>query len=216
VPLLLVDLDNTLIDRTGAFRRWARAFSARHGRGEQDERWLETADRDGFESRERLAAMMTEHFGPGNWDQAALLAELRAGIVRHLVVDQQVIEALRAARAAGWTPFVITNGNVPQQERKLRHTGLDAEIAGWVISEGVGIKKPAPEIFRLAAARAGLPLNGAWMIGDSAEADIAGARNAGIPAIWLHRDRPWPLAGFAPEHSAGSFPAAVSFLLARA
>jgi hypothetical protein len=28
VPLLLVDLDNTLIDRAGAFARWAREFTS--------------------------------------------------------------------------------------------------------------------------------------------------------------------------------------------
>jgi FMN phosphatase YigB (HAD superfamily) len=70
---------------------------------------------------------------------------------------------------------------VEQQERKLRHTGLDREVAGWVISEGAGLRKPDPEIFRFAAARAGQPLDGAWMIGDSAEADISGARDAGLP-----------------------------------
>jgi phosphoserine phosphatase len=30
VPLLLVDLDNTLVDRAGAFERWARGFASEH------------------------------------------------------------------------------------------------------------------------------------------------------------------------------------------
>ena len=55
MPLLLVDLDNTLIDRAGAFDRWARAFTAAHGRDARDAEWLVTADRDGFEARERFA-----------------------------------------------------------------------------------------------------------------------------------------------------------------
>ncbi len=55
-------------------------------------------------------------------------------------------------------PFVVTNGSVEQEERKLRHTGLDHEVAGWVISAGAGIRKPDPEIFRLAAAEAGQSL----------------------------------------------------------
>jgi putative hydrolase of the HAD superfamily len=110
-------------------------------------------------------------------------------------------------------PFVVTNGTVPQQEHKLRHTGLDREVAGWVISEGAGIRKPDPEIFRLAAAKAGQPLDGAWMIGDSAEADISGARLAGIEAVWLHRGRRWPLTDFQPGHMAGSFAGAVDIVL---
>jgi putative hydrolase of the HAD superfamily len=215
VPLLLVDLDNTLIDRVGAFARWAREFTSARGGSPADAQWLTAADRDGLEPRERLAAMIGERFGLDRSAGAGLLAELRGGLVRQIVPDDAVTRALRDARAAGWAPFVVTNGTVHQQERKLRHTGLDREVAGWVISEGAGIRKPDPEIFRLAAARAGQPLDGAWMIGDSAEADISGARNAGLPGIWLHRDRPWPLTAFQPRHTADSFPHAVEIALAK-
>lgn len=213
MPLLLVDLDNTLIDRAGAYRRWTREFVALRGGGEADERWLEAVDRDGLESRERLAAMIAGRFRLGQRDHDGLVAVLRGGLIGQLIPDPAVTVALRDARAAGWTPFVVTNGTVAQQERKLRHTGLAAEVAGWVISEGAGIRKPDPEIFRLAADQARLSLDGAWMIGDSAEADIGGARNAGLPGIWLHRDRPWPFGEFAPEHTANSFSEAVTLVL---
>jgi putative hydrolase of the HAD superfamily len=213
VALLLVDLDNTLIDRAGAFGRWAREFAAARGGGAADAEWLVAADRDGFESREGLAALIGERFGLDGRAEAGLVAELRGGLVRQLVPDGAVTGALREARAAGWVPFVVTNGIVPQQERKLRHTGLDREVAGWVISEEAGVRKPDPEIFRLAAARAGQPLEGAWMIGDTAEADIVGARNAGLRSVWLHRGRPWPLTGFQPAYTADSFPQAVSIVL---
>jgi putative hydrolase of the HAD superfamily len=214
VPLLLVDLDNTLIDRAGAFARWAREFATARGGSAADAVWLTSADRDGLESRERLAAMIGERFGLDSGAKAGLLAELRAGLVRHIVPDDTVTRALRDARMAGWMPFVVTNGTVQQQERKLRHTGLDREVAGWVISEGAGIRKPDPELFRLAAVKSGQPLRGAWMIGDSAEADIGGARDAGLPGIWLHRGRPWPLTAFQPAHTADSFAHAVGFVLA--
>lgn len=213
MPLLLVDLDNTLIDRAGAFSRWARAFASARGGSEADAKWLVAADRDGLESRERLAALISARFGLDDRSQARLVAGLRSGLVGQVVPDRAVAGALRDARAAGWVPFVVTNGTVEQQERKLRHTGLAREVAGWVISEGAGIRKPDPEIFRLAAERAGHSLAGAWMIGDSAAADIGGARNAGLPSVWLHRGRPWPLAGIQPDHTAGAFPEAVRIIL---
>ena len=56
------------------------------------------------------------------------------------------------------------------------------EVAGWVVSEGAGVRKPDPAIFLLAAEQAGQSLDGAWMIGDCAEADIEGARSVGLPA----------------------------------
>jgi putative hydrolase of the HAD superfamily len=213
VPLLLVDLDNTLIDRAGAVERWAREFASARGGDAGDAQWLVTADRDGLEPRERFAGMIAERFGLDARDEGAILAELRGGLVGQLVTDDAVIAALRRARAAGWAPFVVTNGTVAQQERKLRHTGLDREVAGWVVSEGAGLRKPDPAIFRLAAVRAGHSLDGAMMIGDSAQADIGGARGAGLPGVWLHRGRPWPLSGFEPDHVADSFPHAVDIVL---
>lgn len=196
MPLLLVDLDNTLIDRAGAFDRWARDFASARGGDAADARWLTAADRDGLEPRERLAGLIAERFGLGAGYESGVLAELRGGLVGQLAADDAVIQALRRARAAGWAPFVVTNGTVAQQERKLRHTGLDREVAGWVVSEGAGLRKPDPAIFRFAAAQAGQSLDGGWMIGDSAQADIEGARGVGLPGVWLHRGRPWPLTSF--------------------
>jgi putative hydrolase of the HAD superfamily len=213
VPLLLLDLDNTLIDRAGAVGRWARKFAAAHGRDAADAEWLVAADRDGLEPRDRFAGMIAERFGLGAQDEVAIVAELRGGLVSELAADDAVTRALRRAWAAGWTPFVVTNGTVAQQERKLRHTGLDREVAGWVISEGAGLRKPDPAIFRLAAETAGQPLSGAWMIGDSALADIEGARSAGLPNVWLHRGRRWPLSSVEPGQVADSFPHAVDIVL---
>jgi putative hydrolase of the HAD superfamily len=213
VSLLLVDLDNTLIDRAGAFERWAHGFAAARGGDAGDAAWLVAADRDGLERRERFAAIIAERFGLDAQDEGAILAELRGGMVRELVTDDAVILGLRRARATGWAPFVVTNGTVAQQERKLRHTGLDREVAGWVVSEGAGLRKPDPAIFRLAAETAGQPLSGAWMIGDSALADIEGARSAGLPNVWLHRGRRWPLSSVEPGQVADSFPHAVDIVL---
>jgi hypothetical protein len=70
-----------------------------------------------------------------------------------------------------------------------------AEVARairWVISETVGHRKPDPAIFAAAAETAGCSLNGAWMIGDSPQADIGGASAAGISSVWISAGRPWP------------------------
>lgn len=50
--LLLVDLDNTLVDRTSAFACWATNFVRSLGRPDSDAAWLITADRDGYEPRD--------------------------------------------------------------------------------------------------------------------------------------------------------------------
>lgn len=85
--------------------------------------------------------------------------------------------------------------------------------AGWVISEGVGVRKPDPLIFQLAADTVSEDLAGAWMIGDSAEADIGGAHCAGISSIWLHRQRAWSLSGFGPTRIMGTCAEAIESLI---
>ena len=186
MPLLLVDLDNTLIDRAGAFDRWARGFAAARRGDAGDAAWLVAADRDGLEPRERVAGMIAERFGLGAQDEGAILAELRGGLGGELVADDAVILARRRARAAGGAPFVVTNGTVAQQERKLRQTGLDREVAGWVVSEGAGLRKPDPRTYALVCSRLKVEPAQTVFLDDYAP-NVDGARQAGLHAV-LYRD----------------------------
>ncbi|OPX12952.1 HAD family hydrolase [Mycobacterium sp. AT1] len=188
MPLLLLDLDNTLVDRAAAFLRWAERFVVARG-GDVD--WLVDADADGYEPRARLAERIRSQYLLDDSAFSSLQADLDAGMADDLVLDPAVPMGLTRARNAGWVPAVVTNGRVVQQERKLSVTGLDRLVETWVISEAVGAKKPDPEIFRAVARRTGLSLDGAWMIGDSATADIGGANSILIDSVWLHRGRSW-------------------------
>jgi putative hydrolase of the HAD superfamily len=183
--LLLIDLDNTLVDRTSAYKGWA---SSRFGESEVP--WLVRVDGDGYEPRERVAAAIAERYGVA---AAAVLTELRAGMVEHLVLDPAVRAALGAAVAAGHVPVVVTNGTTAQQTAKIRRTGLDGLVAGWTVSEAAGVRKPDRRIFELAAASVGLALTATgWMIGDNAELDVGGGAAAGLRTAWVANGRTWP------------------------
>lgn len=212
--LLLIDLDNTLIDRTASFRRWAAEFVPAHGGGPADVDWVIEADLDGYEPRERLAARIRDRLGLAA-GTGQVLRELRAGVVAYVTLDPQVAAALGEAVAAGLTPVVVTNGSVRQQEAKLRRTGLDRLVAGWVISEGAGVRKPDPRIFELGAAAVGRTLaDGGWMIGDHAEYDVVGAAAVGLDTVWLRRGRDWPDGlPCRPTRAADGCPAAIRGLL---
>jgi putative hydrolase of the HAD superfamily len=69
----------------------------------------------------------------------------------------------------------------------LKFHGLDPFFETVTYSQEVGAEKPAPEVFTRALERAGCPASAALHIGDSLEADVAGARRAGLAAIWLNR-----------------------------
>lgn len=200
MPLLLLDLDNTLVDRETAFLKWAKRFTAAHG-GETA--WLIEADADGYEPRARLAERIRSRYALDDSAFRTLQTDLDSGMADDLVLDPALPPALTRARETGWVPVVVTNGRVAQQERKLSVTGLDRLVHTWVISEAVGVSKPDPAIFGAAARLTGRSLDGAWMIGDSATADIGGAHTSSIDSVWLHRGRLWSEDRYRPTLVAG-------------
>lgn len=208
----MLDLDNTLIDRDAAFRSWAAAYVQAHQGSPEDLSWLLAADQDGYESRERMADLIGQRFA--DTDTGSVLDDLLLGMVDRIVLDPAVTESLLRARTAGWSLVVVTNGSVAQQERKLLHTGLDRCVDGWVISEGVGIRKPDPAIFTHALAMTGDEPASAWMIGDSATHDVRGAQAVGVHSVWLGRGRPWPDGLEPPDHVADTLTDAVDRALA--
>ncbi|WP_229400039.1 HAD family hydrolase [Micromonospora okii] len=215
MPLLLLDLDDTLLDRAGPFRAWGERFLADVGAPASDIDWLVSNDADGLTDRWDLADALRHRYGllvPS----ADLVEELHDGVLAHTRLDPLVACALRIAHGAGWVPVVVSNGAVRQHEAKIRGTGLDRYVADWVISEEAGFGKPNPRIFELAARRAGTTLRGAWMVGDGPEGDIGGAAAVGLPSVWLHRGRVWADPRCAPTVTVDGVLAAVAAVLAGA
>jgi putative hydrolase of the HAD superfamily len=212
VPLLLLDLDNTLIDRAASFRAVAREVLYRIGAPADDLEWLLKVDDDGHASRWEVAEAIRDRYGL-SISTLDLIDALHDGVVGYSRLDPMVACAVKIAGQAGWVPVVVCNGGMRQQEAKIRMTGLDRYLADWVISEEVGIRKPDPRIFEVAADRARMPVRGAWMIGDSPASDIAGAKALGIRSVWLHRGRKWTERHYAPTVTADNPIAALAAVM---
>src|SRR5262249_50839856 len=157
-----------------AFQGWAVDFLTRVGAPVEDLDWILDVDADGLTNRWDVAEAIKERYRLRT-PSIDLVESLYDGAVQNVRLDPLVACALKIASDSGWVRVVVTNGTTRQQEAKIRHTDLDRYLADWVISEEVGVSKPNPRIFAIAAERARTRLNGAWMIGDSPEADIGGA-----------------------------------------
>ncbi|MEV2196481.1 HAD family hydrolase [Streptomyces phaeochromogenes] len=213
MPLLMIDLDNTLVDRDAAFREAALVFLDENALPGDDLAWLMSVDAGGYTPREDVARAMAEWYG-GAVSGAAVGDFLDRGAADRVVLAEATRDALGTAVDAGWTCVIVTNGRVVQQEAKIRRTGLDGIVHGWVISEAVGCKKPAPEIFRAAAAAVGASLRGAWVIGDSAHADIGGSRGlGGVRSVWVSGGRSWTDDTFRPTHITDDASSALAYVV---
>lgn len=214
MPLLLLDLDDTLLDRTGPFRVWGERFLAGIGAPAGDIDWLLSVDADGLTDRWDVADAIRGRYGL-RIPSIDLVDGMNDGVAEYTRLDPLVACALRIADEAGWAPVVVSNGVVRQQEARIRRTGLDRYVADWVISEEVGVSKPNPRIFALAARRVRLPLRDGWVVGDGPESDIGGAAAVGLPSVWLRRGRRWLESRFAPTHAVDGMLEAIAVVLAR-
>jgi putative hydrolase of the HAD superfamily len=78
--------------------------------------------------------------------------------------------------------FAISNGNA-----NLRAIGLDHYFEATLAARDAGTLKPDPRMFEILLQRAGLHAHAAAHVGDDPEADVEGARAAGLLPVWLNR-----------------------------
>ncbi len=204
---LVFDLDNTLLDRYGAFRGVAESFYEEHLRPaalvERDEavemmvRW----DGDGYNDREGMLRRWLSEWPDVRLDMESLRAWYRAEMERQVEPDAAVNEFLAQLNERQVPWGIVTNGS-PNQHGKCRNAGLD-RLAGFIIvSEDVGYAKPAPRIYRDALEATGLSTPERVMfVGDNPKADIDGAKRFGMKAAWVRRGRQYPPDLIPPDHT---------------
>ena len=84
---------------------------------------------------------------------------------------------------------IITNGFADVQDLKMKNSGLIDYFQTITNSETAGHKKPHQNIFEFALSSANASKEESIMIGDSYEADIVGALNFGMKAIYFNENK---------------------------
>jgi putative hydrolase of the HAD superfamily len=100
------------------------------------------------------------------------------------------LDILNYLRAKSYPIHLITNGFEKTQHAKMKNSGIDHYFTHVITSEAAGIMKPHVAIFEYAMEKAGASPHHCIMIGDTLDADIEGANNAGIDTVYFNPSSP--------------------------
>jgi epoxide hydrolase-like predicted phosphatase len=145
--------------------------------------------RDDPEARALLAGLETGELASAEFEPAfAALLEVASERLLHrmfgaMAPDAAMIDGVRAIRRTGARIGLLSNsvGDAAVYDRPLLAELFD----GWVISSEVGLRKPDPAIYELAAERIGLP-PGACVYVDDLPGNLKPAAALGMATV-LHR-----------------------------
>lgn len=209
---IIFDLDNTLWDVGPVILRAEHAmfdYLARH--------YPRVVERHGLDSmrdvRVRVAREHPQHRHDFTWLRIealrfhardagydeAMAMEVFAEFYRvrnEVILYEDTRPALERLRAE-YRLFAISNGNAD-----VGRIGLGDYFERSLAAREAGMLKPDPRIFHLLLQAAGLEADEVVHVGDDPDADVEGARAAGLRPVWLNRERTaWPLPSPAPEHT---------------
>ena len=111
----------------------------------------------------------------------------------------EVLTTLKRHYRLGVISNTVGSGDAELIEA-LEKAGIRPLIDALVTSRDFGTAKPDPAIYAEGARRLGVPLDATLMVGDRLDTDVAGALNAGIPAVWLRHVGAIPIPGIIPTH----------------
>ena len=139
-------------------------------------------------SRELLEGLETGALGEAEFEPAfaALLGVAPEGLIDrlfgHMAPDEAMVAGVLAARRAGIRTGMLSNS---WGHDRYDRAQLEQLFAAWVISGEVGIRKPEPAIYALAAERLGLP-PGECVFVDDLPGNLKPARALGMATV-VHR-----------------------------
>lgn len=200
--MLFLDIDDTLIDHSGAQRDGARIFGAHCCDAIPDydyldfpSRWHDVAERymadflsGKISFQEQRRRRLKEIF------KDAAMSDTRADELFRVYLRcyekswklfPDVIPFLEANAGSG--VGIISDGSHEQQTRKLRQLGIHEYFLFIISAESTGFCKPDPRIFHRACEVAGVTPDSACYIGDNLNKDAIGASEAGLRGIWINR-----------------------------
>ncbi len=113
--------------------------------------------------------------------------EFCEGFMEYVRIDSHAKSALKKLRGK-YKLGIVSNFAIPECVYKLleKH-GLDTIFDVVVVSGAVNKRKPAPEIFQKALKKLRVSAEKTVFVGDTVDADVIGAKTAGMKSIFIER-----------------------------
>jgi putative hydrolase of the HAD superfamily len=188
IDAVVVDLDDTLIASARARRR-ARGLLREFGVDPRcfaaaDRRWWRIFQAGGCSIEELRVGRLADCGVTGAAAIRASAAYRAAANSVRLRLGARAL--LRSLRLAGLRTVILTNGTVDPQRTKLDEARLAELVDGVIVTEEVGAHKPDPRAFEAALSLVGGAPERAAMVGDTLDADVDGALQAGFErVVWI-------------------------------
>jgi HAD superfamily hydrolase (TIGR01509 family) len=183
IECILFDSDGTLVDSEPLSFRLLAEMMAGHG-AELDSEQLHTAYR-GWKIGEVIEALVDEQSLdlPDDFETA-----FRARQVQCFEAELEPIPGVRPVLRSLSIPMaVVTSGPLHKVRKALELTGLDGFFGNNVFSAyDLGVWKPDPEIYRIAARRMGYPIHQCLAVEDS-PIGLEAAATCGAVPVFLNR-----------------------------
>jgi len=109
------------------------------------------------------------------------------GFMKYVRIDDHARSALEKLHGK-YKLGIVSNFAIPEcVDKLLEKHGLDTLFDVVVVSGAINKRKPSPEIFHKALEKLGVSAENAVFVGDTADADIIGAKAAGMKTIFIER-----------------------------
>jgi len=188
LPVLLLDIDNTVVDRDGAFLRLFRDLLERLLPGSPADREaalrrILELDGSGRTDRARFCAAVVREF-PSLGTDAQELWRRHRRLPDFVMVDEEVV-ALLGRLSLRCRLVAASNGSGEMQRGKLERAGIARFFTRVLVSGEMGCEKPQAAFFEQVLRE--FPEAFA-MVGDDPDNDILPARNLGLRTVLIRRD----------------------------
>lgn len=207
INTVLWDVDGTLLDFDAAEKAAIRALFSKYALGECSEKmlsryseinssWWQRLERKEISRKEVLVGRFVQFFSEYGIDTriASEFNEKYQPLLGETIVfrdnSPEIIKALKGRVKQ----YVVSNGTVIAQTKKLDRSKLGEMMDGIFLSEKIGVEKPDNAFFMNVFSQIHAEdLSTIMIVGDSLTSDIQGGMNAGIKTCWYNpRNNPIP------------------------